>query len=91
MCDTYVRALEAVMGALPLDSLVMLTVQDETLMGSLDKQFWHCHPPMWPLLRSLLLAYAERGIREIPLEDNEGCESPVLPSLTVLALASTPL
>jgi hypothetical protein len=69
--STYTGVLGAAMGALPLDSLVTLTVQVEDPTESLNKEFWLRHSQMWPLLRRVLLASAdgERGHGEMLLED----------------------
>jgi hypothetical protein len=57
------QVLDAAMAALPLDGLVMLTVQDRT---RLDEQFWLCHAPRWPLLQRVRLAApAARGFRDV--------------------------
>ncbi len=84
------RILNAVMAALPLDSLVTLTAQSCT--KPLNKQFWVCHAPKWPLLRRVRLTPStERGFREMLLEDDGGRESPQLPLLTKLVLVDTAL
>ncbi|KAI9453568.1 hypothetical protein BJY52DRAFT_1214106 [Lactarius psammicola] len=76
---------DAVMEALPLDDLVTLIAQNRK--KHLDERFWLRHTPKWPLLWQVRLApYAARGFREMLLEDNGGCESPLLPSLTKLVL-----
>jgi hypothetical protein len=92
--------LDAVMTALPLDSLVMLAAQDLELtdysrpcalqqdLSRQRQQFWLRHLPKWPLLRRVRLAsHVERGFIEALLEDNGGRESPLLPSLTELVLS----
>jgi hypothetical protein len=90
--------LDAIMTALPLDSLVMLAAQDLDLMDyhialqqDLSRQqFWLRHLPKWPLLRRVRLgADVERGFIETLLEDSGGRENPLLPSLTELVLASS--
>jgi hypothetical protein len=84
------KIFDAVMESLPLDGLATLTVQNRT--RTLDEQFWLRHVPRWPLLRCIRLSpYAWRGFRGMLLEDNVGCESPLLPSLTKLALINTAL
>ncbi|KAI9453541.1 hypothetical protein BJY52DRAFT_834312 [Lactarius psammicola] len=84
------RVFDAAMAALPLDSLKTLTAQNHTML--LDKQIWLRHAPRWPLLQRVRLAPpAARGFREMLLEDNEGSESPLLPSLTNLVLVESAL
>jgi hypothetical protein len=83
---TYDRVLDAALEAFPLGSLVTLTAPEHR--ARLDKQFWLCHAPRWPLLENVHLApWAARGLREmLLLEDNGGHESPLLPSLRQLDL-----
>ena len=86
--DSYSRNLdflqEKAIEALPLESIVTLTAQ---YRSRLDKHFWLRHAPKWPLLHCVRLAPPEaRGFMEMLLQDNGGCGSPVLPSLTELAL-----
>ncbi|KAI9453537.1 hypothetical protein BJY52DRAFT_1418220 [Lactarius psammicola] len=85
----YMGIFNAAMAALPLDSLVTLTVQKHTW---LDAQSWLRHVPRWPLLQRVRLApSAARGFREMLLEDNGRSEGPLLPSLTKLVLVNTEL
>jgi hypothetical protein len=89
LSDTYILILDEAIATLPLDSLMKLTVQNETL---LDKEFWLYHAPRWSLLKCVRLApLAARGLREIILEDNGGRECPLLPSLTTLHLLGNTL
>ncbi|KAH8989733.1 hypothetical protein EDB92DRAFT_840694 [Lactarius akahatsu] len=79
-----------VMRALPLDGLVTLTAQNHT--WTLNRHFWLLCAPRWSLLQRVRLAPpAERGFLEILLDDHEGRESPLLPSLTTLILVDTAL
>ncbi len=85
-----VGVFDVAMAALPLDSLVMLTAQNNTNL--LDKQDWLRHAPRWPLLRHVHLAsLAAHGFREMLLENSRGHESPLLPSLTNLTLVKSAL
>ena len=93
--NDYPEILDAVMTALPLDSLVLLAAQDlddhTALVQDLStQQFWLRHLPKWPLLRRVRLAPpVDRGFLEALLEDNGGPESPLLPSLTELVIDSS--
>jgi hypothetical protein len=95
--DVQSEILDAVMTALPLDSLVMLAVQDLDNVSPLARdlstqQFWLRHLPKWPLLRRVRLAPpVDRGFIEALLEDNGGRENPLLPSLTELVLVKSEL
>ena len=86
--NDYLEILDAVMTALPLDSLVMLAAQDLVgLAHDLTDQFWLRHLPKWPLLRRVRLSPpVDRGFLEALLEDNGGPESPLLPSLRELVI-----
>jgi hypothetical protein len=88
--DMRPEILDAVMTALPLDGLVMLTAQNLTGADHylfLTSQFWLRHSPKWPLLRRVRLAPpAVRGFVEMLLEDIGEREKPLLPSLTELVL-----
>ena len=78
--------LDAVMAALPLDSLVTLAARHRT---RLDEQFWLHHAPRWPLLQRVRLAPpAARGFRHVLLlyDDDGGRSRPLLPSLKRLDL-----
>ena len=80
--------LDAVVTALPLDSLVMLAAQDlvSYAQDSMD-QFWLRHLPKWPLLRRVRLSpFIDRGFLEALQEDNGGRKSPLFPSLTELVI-----
>jgi hypothetical protein len=79
--------LNTLMMALPLDSLVSLTVQHYT---RLDAQFWLRHAPKWPLLQHVQLTPPEaRGFRKLLLQGNGS--RPLLPSLTKLVLIDVAL
>ena len=81
----YFSILDAAIDALPLDSLVTLTAEQQ---AQFDARVWLRYAPRWPLLEHVQLApRAARGLREILLlEDNGGHEGPLLPSLTKLDL-----
>jgi hypothetical protein len=83
--SAYVRVLDAMIEALPLDGLVTLTAERST---QLDEQMWLRHAPRWPLLEHVQLApRAARGLREmLLLEEIDERECPLLPSLTKLDL-----
>ena len=69
------------MVGLPLDDLVTLIAQDFTT------SVWLHDLPKWPLLRRVrLVPFSERGFIHTMLEDNGGCDNPLLPSLKELAL-----
>ena len=81
--------LNTLMTALPLDSIVTLTVRHDT---HLDTRFWLRHAPKWPLLQRVKLTPPEaRGFRELLLQGNGSCEDPLLPSLTELVLIDVTL
>jgi hypothetical protein len=81
---TRTEIIDTITAALPLDGIVMLAVDKRP---RLDKQFWFRHGPQWPLLQCMLLGGpAASAFREMLLEDNEGCESPLFPLLTKLVL-----
>ena len=90
--NDYLEILDAVMTALPLDSLVMLAAQDLVgLAHDLTDQFWLRHLPKWPLLRRVRLAPPViYGFLATLLKDNGGRESPLLPSLTDLVIVMDP-
>ena len=83
--STFVRILDAVIDALPLDGLVALTADNR---ATLDEHVWLRHAPQWPLLEHVQLSSkAARGLREtLLLEDNGGHENPLLPLLRQLDL-----
>ncbi|KAH9170620.1 hypothetical protein EDB89DRAFT_1276363 [Lactarius sanguifluus] len=84
--DTF----SAMMEALPLDGLVTLTAQNRN--NPFNRQFWLRHAPKWPLLRRVRLTPpAERGFREMLMEDNEGRGGPLLPLLKTLVLVDIAL
>ena len=72
------------MAALPLDGLVTLAAGYLDLGDGLS-QSWLRLFPNWPLLRHVRLGNMRKFITAL-LEDDEGCENPLLPSLTELAL-----
>ncbi|KAH8999513.1 hypothetical protein EDB92DRAFT_2111491 [Lactarius akahatsu] len=79
--------LSAVMEALPLDGLVTFTAQNR-----FNRQFWLWHAPKWPLLRHVRLTpAAERGFREMLMEDNKRRGGPLLPLLKTLVLVDVAL
>ncbi|KAH9172165.1 hypothetical protein EDB89DRAFT_1906442 [Lactarius sanguifluus] len=81
--DTF----NAVMEALPLGGLVTFTAQKH-----FNRQFWLRHAPKWPLLRRVrLMPAAERGFKEMLMEDNEGRGGPLLPLLKTLVLVDVTL
>ncbi|KAH9070732.1 hypothetical protein EDB83DRAFT_2262271 [Lactarius deliciosus] len=81
---------DAVIEALPLDGLVTLTAQNR--IRPLTEQFWLRHASKWPLVRCVRLTQpAERGFREMVLEDNGGRDSPLFPLLTKLVLVENAL
>ncbi|KAI9444552.1 hypothetical protein H4582DRAFT_1909696 [Lactarius indigo] len=89
LTETHTVILDAAMAALPLDSLVTLTVQNPT---RLEEQVWCRHALRWPLLQRVRLPPpAARGFREMLLNDNGGREYPLLPSLVKLILINTGL
>jgi hypothetical protein len=99
--EARAQILNAMMMALPLDSLVMLAAQDLDLtdydfrFAQQDlsrQQLWLRHLPKWPLLRRVRLgSRVARGFMETLLEDDGGRENPILPSLTELVLANREL
>ncbi|KAF8262412.1 hypothetical protein EI94DRAFT_1743694 [Lactarius quietus] len=87
--ETHTGILDAAMTALPLDSLVTLSAQNLT---RLDELVWRRHAPRWPLLQRVRLAPpAAGGFREMLLNNDGGCESPLLPSLKKLVLTHNAL
>jgi hypothetical protein len=87
-----VQILDMVMAALPMDDLVMLATQDRGKFNFLadyfsTQDFWFHHARQWPLLQRVRLAPpAACGFIQMLLEDNGGCERPLLPSLTELVV-----
>ncbi|KAN0127941.1 hypothetical protein V8E53_004523 [Lactarius tabidus] len=76
--------LNRAMVALPLESIVTLTAQHHS---RLDEHFWLRYAPAWPLLQCVRLATPEAcGFIEMLLQDDNGCENPLLPSLTKFVL-----
>ena len=83
------RILDVAMSALPLDSIVTLTVQRFTYF---DNHLWLRHAPRWPLLQRVRMAsLAARGFIEMVLQDDGARECPLLPSLTTLDLTGVAL
>ena len=83
------QTLDTAMAVLPLNSLVTLMAYRG---ARLDEQFWLRHAQRWPLLQSVHPAPpAERGFREMLLQDDGGCEYPLLPSLIRLDLIGVTL
>ena len=81
----YMGVFDAALAALPLDNIVTLISQDCT--SPMKKGVWFHQAPRWSLLQRVYLSpSATRGLIKMLLEDNRGCESPLLPSLTTLAL-----
>jgi hypothetical protein len=81
--------LDRAMVALPLESIVTLTARHH---ARLDEQFWLRYAPTWPLLQCVWLTAPEaRGFIEMLLQDDNGRENPLLPSLTKLALMDVAL
>jgi hypothetical protein len=88
----HLELLGRLMAGLPLDGIVTLAAQDvcsrtrsEWILPA--KQFWLHISPMFPQLRRVRLSPpTARGFIEMLLEDNEGREVPLLPSLTELVV-----
>ncbi|KAN0127931.1 hypothetical protein V8E53_014279 [Lactarius tabidus] len=86
----HTETFDAAIAALPLDSLMTLVSESRT--SHLNKQVWLHHAPRWSLLQSVCLSPSSaRGFTQMLLEDNGGCENPLLPSLTKLILVDTEL
>jgi hypothetical protein len=87
--DTHDRMIDVEMAALPLDSIVTLTVPEYTL---LDEQVWRFHAPRWRMLQCVGLgAVATRGFRRFLLDDNGENQCSLLPSLIKLILVESDL
>ena len=90
--DARLEILDTVMAGLPLDNLVMFATQDLRSCNPYrpllpTKPFWTHLSPKWPLLQRVRLAPpSASGFIEMLLEDNEGHERPLLPSLTDLVV-----
>ncbi|KAH9021620.1 hypothetical protein EDB85DRAFT_413120 [Lactarius pseudohatsudake] len=89
----HLEVLDMATAALPLDGLVMLTAKHLNSPPSLDSRpiidFWLRCAPRWPLLRRVRLGNStQQGFIQMLLEENEGGESPLLPSLTELVVDS---
>ncbi|KAH9041379.1 hypothetical protein EDB85DRAFT_1476172 [Lactarius pseudohatsudake] len=90
--EIHFEVLDVATAALPLDDLVMLTA--EHLNSHLDSDsgpsmdhFWLRCAPRWPLLRRVRLGNStQQGFIKMLLEENEGGENPLLPSLTDLVV-----
>jgi hypothetical protein len=87
--STYLEVLDAAIEALPMDNVVTLTARRR---ARLDKQIWLRHAPRWPLLEDVRLApRAASGLIQMLLVQDNGHESPLLPSLIRLNLLDTML
>jgi hypothetical protein len=98
--DARLEIFDTVMAALLLEGLVMLVAEDLDVSDRhprhsrdpIMQQFWLSLLPDWPLLRRVRLGpITLRGFIKALLEDNRGCENPLLPSLTEVALVDTSL
>jgi hypothetical protein len=96
--DARLEIFKTVMAALPLDDLVMLVAQDLDVLerhprrsrDPIMQEFWVGLLPNWPLLRHMRLApITSRGFLQTLLEDEGGCENPLLPSLIEFTLVVT--
>jgi hypothetical protein len=87
--DTHTRMIDVGMAALPLDSIVTLTVPEYTL---LDEQVWRFHASRWRMLQCVGLgAVATCGFRRFLLDDNGENQCSLLPSLIKLVLVESDL
>jgi hypothetical protein len=95
--DGGLEIFDTVMACLPLDGLVMFATHDLSCSWQVEQSlatqhFWHHFLPMWPLLQCVRLVPAvAHGFIATLLEDNGGCEKPLLPSLTQLAMVDFPI
>ena len=81
------RTFDAVLAALPLDSLVTLTAPDRI---QIDKQVWLNHAHRWRQLRCVRLGtLSAQHFRDILLEDSGKNECSLFPSLTKLVIVDT--
>jgi len=93
--DERLEILDTVMAGLPLDGVVTLATYDEITSGDARDVptylFWSNHSPKWPLLQRVRLApLVTRGFI-VMLENDGGGETPLLPSLTELAVVGLSL
>ncbi|KAN0127934.1 hypothetical protein V8E53_014282 [Lactarius tabidus] len=87
---SYTGIFDAALAALPLDNVVTLISRNRR--SPFEMEVWFHQAARWPLLQRVYLSTsAARGFMEMLLEDNGGCESPLLPSLTTLVLDDTEL
>ena len=90
--DDHHKIFEIMMTTLPLDGLLTLVAVDlqEQSKYSQDltmQQFWLPLSPNLPVLRRVRLGdMSSPGFIQALLEDDGGCENPLFPSLTALAL-----
>jgi hypothetical protein len=88
---------DIVMERLPLDSLVMLATHSLVSSWQVEQRratqyLLHHLLPMWPLLQCVRLVPAvAHGFIAMLLEDNGGCEKPLLPSLTQFVMVDFPI
>ncbi|KAH8976917.1 hypothetical protein EDB86DRAFT_3110417 [Lactarius hatsudake] len=92
--EIHFEVLDVATAALPLDGLVMLTAEHLNSLLSSDSRprmdFWLRCAQRWPLLRRVRLGNStQQGFIRMLLEENEGGESPLLPSLTELVVVQT--
>ena len=84
--ETYSRAFNAAMAALPLYNIVTLTTDKFSVF---DEQFWLRYAPGWPLLRNVHLGPpAVLGFMSMLLAENGEHKCPLLPSLKKLKLVN---
>jgi hypothetical protein len=85
------------MACLPLDGLVMFATHDLSCSWQVEQRratqyLLHHLLPMWPLLQCVRLVPAvAHGFIAMLLEDNGGCEKPLLPSLTQFVMVDFPI
>ena len=81
------RMFDAVLAALPLDSLVTLNAPDRTRF---DEQVWRSHAQRWRLLHCVRLGVpAALGFREFVINDNREHECSSFPSLIKLGVVDS--
>jgi hypothetical protein len=85
--NIYTRMFDAALAALPLDSLVTLTVPEDTWFG---EQVWRSHAHRWHLLHCVRLGLsAAQGFRRMFLDNNGEHECSLFPSLRKLVLVDS--
>ena len=85
---SHTGVFDTALAALPLDNIVTLISQNR--ISPMKKEVWFHQAPRWSLLQRVYLSTsATRGFTKMLVEDNEGCESPLLPSLTTVVLDDT--